>query len=106
MFDEKLLRELAALEAGGPILSVYLNVDPTQHTTEEHKLILRDLLKQVEGDVDVADIEAVKHYVDLEYDGAGRGLARPEGQYCQKNPRFVFDGSIPGHCFLLSCCGE
>lgn len=74
MFDEKLLRELAALEAAGPVLSVYLNVDPTQHTADEYKLILRDLLKHAEGKVDEADIEAVKRYVSLEYDWSGRGL--------------------------------
>lgn len=74
MFDEKTLRELAAMEAQGPVLSVYLNVDPTQQTAEEYKLILRELLKQVEGQVGAADLEAVKRYVDLEYDWSGRGL--------------------------------
>ena len=63
MFDEKLLRELAALEAAGPVLSVYLNVDPTQHTADEYKLILRDLLKHVEGKVDEADIEIGRAHV-------------------------------------------
>jgi len=41
MFDEKSLRELATIEAGGPILSLYLNVDPTQHAAEEYRLALR-----------------------------------------------------------------
>ena len=74
MFDEKLLRKLAALEAEGPILSIYLNVDPSQHTTEAYKLVLRDLLGKVESDVDAEDLEAVKQYVDLQYDWSGRGL--------------------------------
>lgn len=74
MFDESLLRDLAATEASGPVLSVYLNVDPTQHTAEEYRLTLREMLKSVEGQVAAIDIEAVKRYVDLEYDWSGRGL--------------------------------
>ncbi|HQE93631.1 MAG TPA: hypothetical protein PLH19_12570 [Anaerolineae bacterium] len=74
MFDEKSLKKLASLEASGPILSLYLNVDPTQHTAEEYRLVLREMLKQAEGIVDDADSNAVKRYVDLEYNGSGRGL--------------------------------
>ncbi len=80
MFDEQLLQELASVEGTGPILSVYLNVDPLQHTPEEYRLILRDLLKQVENEADAADIDAIKRYVDLEYDWTGRGLAFFSGQ--------------------------
>jgi len=74
MFDESLLRDLATIEASGPVLSVYLDVDPKQHTAEEYRLILREMLKSVEGQTDTADIEAVRRYVDLEYDWSGRGL--------------------------------
>ncbi len=74
MFDEKSLKELAALEANGPILSLYLNVDPTQHAADEYRLMLREMLKEVNGTVDEADINAVKRFVDLEYNWSGRGL--------------------------------
>ncbi len=74
MFDEKSLRELASIQGNGPILSVYLNVDPTNHSAEEYKLTLREMLKQVEGDVEPEDIAAVKRYIDLQYDWSGRGL--------------------------------
>ncbi len=74
MFEEKTLREIAMLQAQGPILSLYLDVDPTQHTVDEYKLTLRDLLKQAEDLADAEDIEAVKHYIDFEYDWSGRGL--------------------------------
>lgn len=74
MFDEKTLRELASLEANGPILSVYLDVDSTQHSAEEYKLILREMLKNVNGQAEHADVDAVKRYVDLAYDWSGRGL--------------------------------
>jgi len=74
MFDESLLRDLATIETSGPVLSVYLDVDPKQHTAEEYRLTLREMLKSVEGQADAADIEAVRRYVDLEYDWSGRGL--------------------------------
>lgn len=74
MFEEKLLRELAAVEATGPILSLYLDVDPKKRTAEEYKLTLREMMKQIEGEVDPADSEAVQRYITLEYDWSGRGL--------------------------------
>lgn len=75
MFDEHALKELASIQTEGPILSVYLDVDPTQRTTEEYKLTLRELLKSVADEVDARDIEAVKRYVEYDYDWSGRGLA-------------------------------
>ncbi len=75
MFNEQLLQELASVEGTRPILSVYLNVDPRQHTPEEYRLILRDLLKQVEGEAETEDIDAIRQFVDLQYDWTGRGLA-------------------------------
>lgn len=74
MFDEKSLRELASVEAHGPILSLYLNVDSTHHTAEEYKLALREMLKQAESTADSIDINTIKRYVELEYDWSGRGL--------------------------------
>ena len=81
MFDETALRELASIQTEGPILSVFLNVDPTRRTAEEYKLDLRELLKQVGADapkgtgVPAEDIEAVKRYIEYEHDWSGRGLA-------------------------------
>jgi len=75
MLDEISLKDLAATQSSGPILSVYLNVDPTQRTAEEYKLHLREMLKQVNDLADAKDIEAVKRYVELEFDWSGRGLA-------------------------------
>jgi hypothetical protein len=74
MFDERALKELASVETEGPILSVYLNVDSTQRTSEEYKLKLREMLKDKTGEVDSQDIEAVKRYIEYEYDWSGRGL--------------------------------
>jgi len=74
MFDEKTLKELASTQVDGPLLSVYLNVDSTRRSTEEYKLKLRKMLKQIHTTVHPDDVEAIKRYVDLEYDGSGRGL--------------------------------
>jgi peptide chain release factor subunit 1 len=53
---------------------VYLNVDPTQRTAEEYRLTLREMLKDVSDEVDKADIEEMKRYVEYDYDWSGRGL--------------------------------
>jgi hypothetical protein len=74
MFKQDDLRELAAFQARTPILSVYLNVDPTEHTTDEYKLALRQMLKQAEGVASPKDAEAVGRFFDHEYDWSGRGV--------------------------------
>jgi peptide chain release factor subunit 1 len=75
MFDERALKELASIQSEGPILSVYLNVDPTQRMPDEYKLKLREILKHINKEVDKADVEAIRHYVEYDYDWSGRGLA-------------------------------
>lgn len=75
MIDETELRNLAQFRSEVPILSVYLDVDPTRHTSEEYLLSLRNLLKQVEGQAAPEDIQAVQRYFEHEYDWSGRGVA-------------------------------
>ncbi len=75
MFSRKDLRELAQYRSQSPVLTLYLNTDPTQHTTDEYKLALRQLLKDVEGQGAAEDIAAVERFVDFEYDWKGRGIA-------------------------------
>ena len=74
MFKQEDLRELAAYQAETPILSVYLDVDPTEHTTDEYKLALRQMLKQAEEAAAPKDIAAVERFFDHEYDWSGRGV--------------------------------
>jgi rubrerythrin len=74
MFTQQDLRELAAYQARTPVLSIYLNVDPMQSTTEEYRLALRQLLKQVEGTAAQEDVLAVTRYFDHQYDWSGRGI--------------------------------
>jgi peptide subunit release factor 1 (eRF1) len=74
MFKREDLRELAAYQAETPILSVYLNVDPTEHTTDEYRLALRQALKQAQGLAATEDMAAVEQFFDHEYDWSGRGV--------------------------------
>jgi peptide chain release factor subunit 1 len=75
MFKQNDLRELAAHQAQTPILSVYLDVDPTKHTTDEYKLALRQLLKRAEGAAAPEDVAVVERFFDHEYDWSGRSVA-------------------------------
>lgn len=75
MFKQDDLRELAAYQAQTPVLSVYLDVDPTKHATDEYKLALRQLLKRAEGVAALEDVAAVERFFDHEYDWSGRGVA-------------------------------
>ena len=81
MFSRNDLRELAQYRSESPMLTLYLNTDPTRHTTDEYKLSLRQLLKDVEGQAAAEDIAAVERFVDFEYDWKGRGIAA-----CNRDP--------------------
>ena len=74
MIDEKELRKLAKIQMDSPILSVYLNVDPTEHTSDEYLLSLRHMLKEVEGRASPEDVTAVQRYFEHEYEWSGRGV--------------------------------
>jgi peptide subunit release factor 1 (eRF1) len=75
MFTAQDLNELVEFKGdSSPVLSLYLNVDPTQ-TTDQYKLTLRSLLKGVAGEAEPADLEAVERYFDFEYDWQGKGVA-------------------------------
>lgn len=71
--DKKALRELAKFQSDSPVLSVYLNVDPTEHTSEEYLLALRNMLDDVAGAAAVDDITATQRYFEHEHDWSGRG---------------------------------
>ncbi|HEY74098.1 MAG: hypothetical protein DRJ03_12685 [Chloroflexi bacterium] len=74
MFKQQDLHELAAYQAETPILSVYLDVDPTERKTDEYKLALRQMLKRAEGLAAAEDIASVERFFDHEYDWSGRGV--------------------------------
>jgi len=76
MFSEKDLRELMEFRsAGTPVLSLYLNVDPTQQKADQYKLRLRSLLKKAAGKASSQDISAIERYFDFEFDWQAKGIA-------------------------------
>jgi peptide chain release factor subunit 1 len=72
MFSEADLRELLEFSPHEPVLSVYLNTDPTEGNADAYKLRLRNMLKGVDLP---KDEEAVLLYFEHEYDWSGRGVA-------------------------------
>jgi peptide subunit release factor 1 (eRF1) len=75
VFTERDLSELVEFRSeSAPVLSLYLNVDPTQQTTDQYKLTLRSLLKEASSDASTDDVEAVERYFDFEYDWQGKGV--------------------------------
>jgi len=72
VFTDKDLRELLSLSTVEPVLSVYLNTDPTAGNADVYKLRLRNLLKKVELPTDV---QAVEQYFNNEFNWTGRGVA-------------------------------
>ena len=58
-----------------PVLSLYLNVDPSRRSKDKYMLWLRNHLKDVSGQADPADIERVERYFGFEYDWQGKSVA-------------------------------
>jgi peptide chain release factor subunit 1 len=76
MFTEQDLNDLVQFRSDeSPILSLYLNVDPTEQSTEQYRLTLRTLLKGVTDEAGAADVDRVERYFEFEYDWQGRGVA-------------------------------
>ncbi len=76
MITERELQELVDFESEeGTVLSLYLNVDPTQRSKDEYKLTLRGLLKEVADKASPQDVAEIERYFDFEYDWQGKGVA-------------------------------
>lgn len=76
MFTEQDLSELVQFRSdGSPVLSLYLNVDPSQQSSDQHKLSMRSLLKEVAREASSEDVQAMERYFDFEYERQGKGLA-------------------------------
>jgi len=71
MFTDRDLKELLSFKANHPVLSVYLNTEPSQGNTEELKLRLRSMLKDVDSP---QDIEVIMRYFEHEHDWLGRSV--------------------------------
>lgn len=71
MLTERDLQELLAYKPQHPVLSVYLNTDPSLGNADSYKLRLRSMLK--EHDLP-EDVEVVIDYINREYDWSGRSV--------------------------------
>lgn len=73
MFYEQEVHDLIEYHPGYPVLSVYLNLDPTLGNLETNKLRLRQMLKPYEDDVP-EDVESIERFIEHEFDWSGRSL--------------------------------
>jgi peptide subunit release factor 1 (eRF1) len=72
MITEANLQELLSFKSQNPVLSLYLNTDPSQGSADVYQLSLRNMLK----DINLAeDVAAVEHYFSREFDWTGRSVA-------------------------------
>ncbi len=72
MLSETNLRELLDFSATAPVLSVYLNTEPSEGNADAYRLRLRSMLKDVNLP---QDVEAIERYFQHEYNWAGKGVA-------------------------------
>jgi peptide chain release factor subunit 1 len=72
MLSENDLRELLDFNTEQPVLSVYLNTDPSEGNADVHKLRLRSMVKEINL---TKDVEAIERYINHEYNWSGRGVA-------------------------------
>lgn len=72
MLTESELRELLRFISPDPVLSVYLNTDPSEGNKDSYRLRLRNLLKGVNLP---QDVDVIERYFQGEYDWSGRGVA-------------------------------
>ena len=99
MLTERNLRELLEFKPQHPVLSIYLNTEPSQGNADVYKLKLRSMLK------DVAlpeDVEAIETYFEHEYEGAGRSVASADGRSCRPTASFILVSTTPS-AGLHSC---
>lgn len=72
MITETNLQELLGFKSQHPVLSLYLNTDPSQGNADVYQLNLRTMLK----DVPLAtDVELIQNYFSREFDWTGRSVA-------------------------------
>lgn len=72
MLTERNLKELLEYKAGSPVLSIYLNTDPTTGNSDAYKLQLRNMLKEVDQE---EDANLIERYFQREFDWRGRSVA-------------------------------
>jgi rubrerythrin len=97
MFSEKDLQALLDYSAENQVVSLYLSTDPTNMNTEASKLRFRNLLKAIDLP---EDVQAIEHYVNLEYDWAAKGLAVFSDQAANFFKTYQFNVSLPDKVYV------
>jgi peptide chain release factor subunit 1 len=72
MLTEANLKELLGFKAHNQVLSLYLNTDPTQGSSDVYRSNLRAMLKDINQP---SDVEAVENYFNTGFDWSGRSVA-------------------------------
>ncbi len=72
MLSENDLRELLDFITDDPVVSVYLNTDPSVGNAETHKKQIRSMVREINL---TNDVEAIEKFFDHEYNWSGRGVA-------------------------------
>lgn len=72
MFTETGLRKIKDFSASDPVVSLYLNTEPSRGNAETHRLRLRNMLKDIYLEQDVTALEKFFNYT---YDWSGRSVA-------------------------------
>lgn len=72
MFTDHDLRELLDFVSPAPVLSLFLNTDPTEGNADAYRLRLKSLLKDINLPEDVS---AIEHFFNHEFDWSGRAVA-------------------------------
>jgi len=72
MFSETSLKKIEGFSASDPVVSLYLNTEPSGGNAETHRLRLRNLLKSLYLE---KDVERITQFFEHEYDWSGRSVA-------------------------------
>jgi len=72
MFSETRLRKIQDFSASDPVVSLYLNTEPSMGNTETHRLRLRNMLKSLYLE---QDVEKITQFFEHDYDWSGRSVA-------------------------------
>jgi peptide subunit release factor 1 (eRF1) len=72
MITDRDVQELLHYQPKYPVLSLYMNIDPTEGNADSHRLRLRSMLKELTL---TQDTNAVLQFFDHQYDWSGKSVA-------------------------------
>lgn len=72
MLSDNDLRELIHFITPDPVVSVYLNTDPSEGNSDTHRRRLKGMIREINL---TKDVETIERFFDHEYNWSGRGVA-------------------------------